>query len=80
MSGHNNELGRVFLRSLRLLDLDRCEGWPGNFWPSFEGNDDPQKKQVRVRSVEWVFYHLFRIWDTRECNEVSSPNIYGEEA
>lgn len=61
----------LFLRNLRLLDLDRLPDWPGATVDTFRvGKDVLVAQKDRVRAAEWVLYRLFEIWDPKETKNV----------
>lgn len=60
----------LFLRNLRLLDLDRREDWPGISAVTFSTKDTQQNQKKRIQCVEWALYHLFTIWDPEESRNV----------
>lgn len=62
----------VFLRNLRLLDLDRREDSPELTLRTFSTKDAQQNLRQRVKAVEWSLYQLFHIWDPEETRNVSS--------
>ncbi|KKA19206.1 hypothetical protein T310_6817 [Rasamsonia emersonii CBS 393.64] len=51
----------VFLRNLRLLQLDQQPDWPDLSARLFSGGQQSQRQ--RIKGVEWALYHLFAIWD-----------------
>lgn len=60
----------IFIRNLKLLQLDRREDWPDitlrNLSPS------SQNQRQRIRLVEWALYYLFTIWDPEYAQNVRS--------
>ena len=61
----------ILLANSRLLDLDKHDDWPDVSAQAFTGKDNPQNQKARIQSVEWVCYHLYQIWDSAECQNVS---------
>lgn len=67
----------LFLRNLRLLDLDRHPDWPDITAPTFApagraGSADAGLKR-RVQCVEWALYQLFVLWDADEARNKLRP-------
>jgi hypothetical protein len=60
----------LFLRNLRLLDLDQREDWPGITEVTFSTKDTQQNQKKRIQCVEWALYHLFALWDPEEARNV----------
>jgi hypothetical protein len=63
----------LFLRNLRLLDLDRCEDWPGITDLTFSTKDTQQNQKKRIQCVEWALYRLFSLWDPEGSRNVRQP-------
>ena len=62
----------LFVRNLRLLDLDRLPDWPNITPETFSISKDAVATQkARVQAAEWVLYRLFETWDPRETKAVS---------
>ncbi|SMR54682.1 unnamed protein product [Zymoseptoria tritici ST99CH_3D1] len=59
----------VYVRNLRLLDLDTLPDWP-SITPSSFGNHDAR---ARMRCVEWSLYQLFSIYDPTTTAEKLQP-------
>ena len=59
----------VFVRNLKLLQLDQRKDWPEintrTLLPS------PQNHRQRIKIIEWALYHLFNIWDPEGAQRVS---------
>jgi hypothetical protein len=51
----------IFLRNLRLLQLDQQPDWPSLSSSLFSSAQQFQRQ--RVKGVEWALYHLFALWD-----------------
>ena len=62
----------VFLRNLRLLNLDEHPDWPSICAESFSTKGPQQNQKNRIRCVEWALYHLFEIWDVRGTQDVGT--------
>lgn len=60
----------LFLRNLRLLQLDLAEGWPDITAETFSTRDNQQNIKKRIQSVEWTLYQLFCLWDPKDAHEV----------
>ena len=58
----------VFLRNLRLLQLDNHQDWPDITEDSFSTSQ--QNSRRRIQAVEWALYHLFQFWDPTETQNV----------
>lgn len=61
----------IFLRNIHLLQLDQQPDWPGLSRKLFSGGQKAQTQ--RVKSVEWVLYQLFLLWDPSETKNVCPP-------
>lgn len=61
----------VFLRNLRLLNLDVKDDWPFPNADCFSSKGLQQNPRDRIRCIEWALYHLFEIWDPEETRSVS---------
>ncbi|OJJ42733.1 hypothetical protein ASPZODRAFT_29052 [Penicilliopsis zonata CBS 506.65] len=53
--------GAVFVRNLKLLQLDQQEDWPNISTRTLAPSQQNQRQ--RVKAVEWALYQLFSIWD-----------------
>jgi hypothetical protein len=60
----------LFLRNLRLLELDRRDDWPGIAAVTFSTKDTQQNQKRRVQCVEWALYQLFTLWDPEGSRNV----------
>lgn len=58
----------LFVRNLRLLGLDSYEDWPDITAETL--SPLPMNSKRRIQAVEWALYHLCRIWDPIETNNV----------
>ena len=65
----------LFLRNLRLLDLDRLEDWPDASIQSFSVKDAQQNQKKRIQCTEWALYRLFQLWDEALAADVSLSKI-----
>ncbi|KAL2153516.1 hypothetical protein VTH82DRAFT_4671 [Thermothelomyces myriococcoides] len=63
----------LFLTNLRLLNLDQRPDWPDINAFTFSTKDLAQGQKKRIQSVEWVLYHLFRLWDPEETRNRLQP-------
>ncbi|KAI9754354.1 MAG: hypothetical protein M4579_004752 [Chaenotheca gracillima] len=63
----------LFLRNLRLLDLDKREDWPNITAITFSTKDVQQNQRNRIRSVEWALYRLFELWDPEDTRYKLQP-------
>ncbi len=61
----------VFVRNLKLLNLDKYSDWPGISIRTFHGSQ--QNLRHRVKAVEWSLYYLFAIWDPEGTEHVCLP-------
>lgn len=60
----------VFIRNLKLLQLDQQDDWPNINLRSLSPSSQNQRQ--RVKAVEWALYHLFAIWDPEGAQDVCS--------
>ncbi|KAJ5548039.1 hypothetical protein N7513_005273 [Penicillium frequentans] len=51
----------VFVRNLKLLQLDQRDDWPEITLRGLSSSSANQRQRIRL--VEWALYHLFAIWD-----------------
>jgi hypothetical protein len=58
----------VFIRNLKLLQLDQREDWPDITLRSLSPSAQNQRQRIRV--VEWALYYLCTIWDPESANNV----------
>lgn len=58
----------VFIRNLRLLQLDQHEEWPNINLRTLSASSQNQRQ--RVKAIEWALYHLFSIWDPASTQDV----------
>lgn len=63
----------LFLRNLRLLDLDLLPDWPGISSDTFAvtGTASSHGQKKRIQCVEWALFHLFSLWNPEETANVS---------
>ncbi|GAD95875.1 hypothetical protein NFIA_086920 [Paecilomyces variotii No. 5] len=61
----------VFVRNLKLLQLDQQPDWPDISVRSLSPSQQNQRQ--RIRGVEWGLYHLFSIWDPKETYSKLRP-------
>jgi hypothetical protein len=64
----------LFLRNLRLLDLDLLPDWPGISAETFAvagPTSAAQGQKKRIQCVEWALFRLFSLWDPDETANVS---------
>lgn len=60
----------LFLRNLRLLNLDLRDDWPGISELTFCTKNSQQNQKKRIQNVEWALYQLFVLWDPEEASTV----------
>jgi hypothetical protein len=58
----------VFIRNLKLLQLDQREDWPGISIRALSASSQNQRQRIRL--VEWALYYLFAIWDPEGTQNV----------
>ncbi|KAF1813138.1 hypothetical protein P152DRAFT_513430 [Eremomyces bilateralis CBS 781.70] len=63
----------LFVRTLRLLDLDRLDDWPGISPQTFSTKDSTQNQKARIKATEWALYRLFELWNPEETREKLLP-------
>ncbi|KAJ4420533.1 hypothetical protein N0V82_004306 [Gnomoniopsis sp. IMI 355080] len=63
----------LFLRNLRLLDLDHLPDRPDINALTFTNKDAAQGQKKRIQSVEWALYQLFTLWDPDETRNKLQP-------
>jgi hypothetical protein len=63
----------VFIRNLKLLQLDRREDWPSISIRSLSASSQNQRQRIRL--IEWALYYLFAIWDSEGTQNVHIPDI-----
>ncbi|KAJ6090522.1 hypothetical protein N7486_009337 [Penicillium sp. IBT 16267x] len=51
----------VFVRNLKLLQLDQRDDWPEITLRGLSSSSANQRQRIRL--VEWALYYLFAIWD-----------------
>ncbi|RJE27010.1 hypothetical protein PHISCL_00595 [Aspergillus sclerotialis] len=61
----------VFIRNLRLLQLDQQEEWPNINLRTLSASSQNQRQ--RVKAIEWALYHLFAIWDPAGTQDKLRP-------
>lgn len=61
----------ILRTNLHILRLDQSDEGSSISSQTFSTNDSVQNRQNRIRCWEWTLYHLFKIWDPKETNEVS---------
>ncbi|KAJ9219551.1 hypothetical protein DTO027B5_4819 [Paecilomyces variotii] len=61
----------VFVRNLKLLQLDQLPDWPDISVRSLSPSQQNQRQ--RIRGVEWGLYHLFAIWNPKETHSKLRP-------
>jgi hypothetical protein len=65
----------LFLKNLKLLDLDLLPDWPGVSSETFSTGTTAQGQKKRIQCVEWVLYQLFALWDPEETAKVDNPGL-----
>ncbi|KAJ6125704.1 hypothetical protein N7523_003324 [Penicillium sp. IBT 18751x] len=61
----------IFVRNLKLLQLDQREDWPDITVRSLSPSS--QNQRHRVRLVEWALYYLCTIWDPENAQNKLRP-------
>ena len=59
----------LFVTNLRLLDLDLLPDWPDITASSFSNQD----ARTKIKCVEYVLYHLFRLYDPATTSDRLQP-------
>ena len=62
----------LFLRNLKLLDLDLLPDWPGISTEAFVTGTTAQGQKKRIQCVEWALFQLFALWDPEETAKVGT--------
>ena len=70
MPATNGSANAIFVRSLRLLDLDQRDDWPGLTVETLSTKNAQQNQKHRIQCVEWALYRLFEIWDPEGTKDV----------
>jgi len=58
----------VFIRNLKLLQLDQREDWPDITLRSLSPSSQNQRQRIRL--IEWALYYLCTIWDPESARNV----------
>ncbi|GIJ88821.1 hypothetical protein Asppvi_007749 [Aspergillus pseudoviridinutans] len=61
----------VFIRNLKLLQLDLQPDWPDVTVHSLSPSSQNQRQ--RIRAVEWALYHLVALWDPKLAHDKLRP-------
>ncbi|RHZ55039.1 uncharacterized protein CDV56_100505 [Aspergillus thermomutatus] len=61
----------VFIRNLKLLQLDLQPDWPDITVRSLAPSSQNQRQ--RIRAVEWALYHLVALWDPKIAQDKLRP-------
>ncbi|GFF40898.1 hypothetical protein IFM51744_04621 [Aspergillus udagawae] len=61
----------VFVRNLKLLQLDLQPDWPDITVRSLSPSSQNQRQ--RIRAVEWALYHLVALWDPKLAHDKLRP-------
>ncbi|GIJ98555.1 hypothetical protein Aspvir_000672 [Aspergillus viridinutans] len=61
----------VFIRNLKLLQLDLQPDWPDITVRSLSPSSQNQRQ--RIRAVEWALYHLVALWDPKLAHDKLRP-------
>ncbi|KAJ5172747.1 hypothetical protein N7492_005340 [Penicillium capsulatum] len=61
----------VFIRNLKLLQLDQREDWPDITLRTLSPSSQNQRQRTRL--VEWALYYLFTIWDPDSAQNKLRP-------
>ncbi|KAL9127244.1 MAG: hypothetical protein Q9217_003842 [Psora testacea] len=67
----------IFLRNLRLLNLDKCDDWPSISTLTLTRKDAGPNQKARIHLVEWALYRLFEIWSPETTQNVSDVLFRG---
>lgn len=62
----------VFIRNLKLLQLDKRDDWPNITLRALSPSSQNQRQRIRL--VEWALYYLFTIWDPEHAQNVRETN------
>lgn len=62
----------VFIRNLKLLQLDQRDDWPDITLRALSPSSQNQRQRIRL--VEWALYYLFAIWDPEYAQNVRNLN------
>lgn len=60
----------ILFSNLRLLDLDKEEGWSSVTSQVLASKDAGSNQKARIAAAEWAFFHLSRIWDPNGTADV----------
>lgn len=63
----------IFMRNLKLLQLDQREDWPDITLRTLSPSSQNQRQRTRL--VEWALYYLFTIWDPEGALNVLAGQI-----
>ncbi|KAE8154784.1 HAUS augmin-like complex subunit 6 N-terminus-domain-containing protein [Aspergillus avenaceus] len=61
----------VFIRNLRLLQLDTHDDWPDISASSLSPSSQNQRQ--RIKTIEWALYHLVVLWDPETARDKLRP-------
>ncbi|EAW14030.1 uncharacterized protein ACLA_070630 [Aspergillus clavatus NRRL 1] len=61
----------VFIRNLKLLQLDLQPDWPDITTHSLSPSSQNQRQ--RIKAVEWALYHLVALWDLKTAQDKLRP-------
>ncbi|KAJ5363600.1 uncharacterized protein N7496_009313 [Penicillium cataractarum] len=61
----------IFIRNLKLLQLDQRDNWPGITIRALSPSSQNQRQRIRL--VEWSLYYLFTIWDPEGAQNKLRP-------
>lgn len=62
----------VFIRNLKLLQLDQRDDWPDITLRALSPSSQNQRQRIRL--LEWALYYLFAIWDPEYTQNVRNLN------
>ena len=60
----------VLFTNLRLLNLDKQDGWKEISAQTLTTRDAGPNQKLRIQGAEWILYHLFDIWNPEEAADV----------
>ena len=69
-----SETIRLFLSRLRLLDLDKIEGWSDISVHALMSKDAGPNQKARIQAAEWTLFHLFKLWNLDEATNVRASD------
>lgn len=64
--------GDLWIKNLRLLDLDEEFDWPQVHSGTFAATDSIKTLNKRVYCAAWIFYKLFELYEPEDTRTASS--------